>query len=678
MPVPVVADNHYQLYFLYKARGLNNYMNLKEHIVLWTHAAVEIMDIRLSTYSPGEQTIRYRLPCSAFICIVRGKAVISLDGFRHQISEGNVIHGGKGLTFELMQAEEIIEYYLILYRARLALPARKHLLSIMDRENPFELQYLCSPDAPLPLLDKLRIMHEYWLNGGRLEQLYVKTMLYQWVYELLRQLHVQGVQPLKPDVLETAIRYMENNLSLPVSLDKLAEAAGSSPRSLSRLFRMKLHTSPNQYLISLRMEKARELLLRTDASLQDIATAIGHPDAYYFGRMFKKHFGISPVRYKNSVKADASWPEMTSEASGFDIVRTSSLGYSVDNHYQYKSEGASFMSKSARPSLLITLLLCFSIVLSACAAGNTNTASGSNSTSPSPSASTAPAATDTPSSEAQTRTITTVKGDIEVPADPQRVVVLYLLGDVLALGVKPIGVSDVSEGAAFEKELNDVQKLGTWFEASPEAVLSLNPDLIIVPSDETYEVLKDIAPTVMVPYETMSAEERVAFIGEALGKENEAKTLFEGFHAKVAESKQKLQEAGILDHTVSIMEGGSKRSMAVVTSKQFGRGSQVIYEYLGMKAPAIIQEKVETSTEAVGEDVSFEVLADYSGDYMFRSSYEGMADLTQDPIWNSIPAVKAGRLINIDFGLSYYSDIYSLNAQLDYIVESLLAAPRVN
>ncbi|AIQ47205.1 hypothetical protein R70723_15915 [Paenibacillus sp. FSL R7-0273] len=653
-------------------------MNLKEHILLWTHAAVEIIDIRHNTYSHGEQALRYRLPCSAFICTVRGKAVMVMDGIRHELNEGAMLHGGKGTTFELAPPSELVEYYLILYRARLALPARKHLLSVMNRDNPFELQYICSPDAPLPLIEKLRLMHEHWLKGGRLEQLHVKSTLYQWVYELLRQLHAQQIQPLKPDVLGTAIRYMENNISLPLSLDKLAETAGSSPRSLSRLFRMRLHTSPNQYLISMRMEKARELLLRTEASLQDIAAAIGHPDAYYFGRMFKKHYGISPVRYKNSIKAAADWPEMTSGASGFDIVRTSSLGYSVDNHYQYKSEGASFMSKSARPSLLITLLLCFSIVLSACAAGNTNTASGSNTTSPSPSASAAPAATDTPSAEAQTRTITTVKGDIEVPADPQRVVVLYLLGDVLALGVKPVGVSDVSEGAAFEEELSDVQKLGTWFEASPEAILSLDPDLIIVPSDETYEVLKDIAPTVLVPYETMSAEERVAFIGEALGKEEQAKTLFDEFHAKVEEGKQKLQEAGILDRTVSIMEGGSKRSMAVVTSKQFGRGSQVIYEYLGMKAPAIIQEKVETSTEAVGEDVSFEVLADYSGDYMFRSSYEGMADLTQDPVWNSIPAVKAGRLINIDFGLSYYSDIYSLNAQLDYIVESLLAAPRVD
>ncbi|MFP3534369.1 hypothetical protein SB763_34000, partial [Burkholderia sp. SIMBA_042] len=85
-------------------------------------------------------------------------------------------------------------------------------------------------------------------------------------------------------------------------------------------------------------------------------------------------------------------------------------------------------------------------------------------------------------------------------------------------------------------------------------------------------------------------------------------------------SKKKLKEAGIMDKTVSIMEGG-KGSMGVVNSKQYGRGSQVIYEYLGMRAPAIIQEEVATfSTNTAMHNVSFEVLPVYAGDYVFRSS----------------------------------------------------------
>ena len=654
-------------------------MNLEDHIVLWKHASIEVIDIRYTAYTSGDLPLQYRLPASAFLYIVRGNASVLIDEIPYEINGSSVIHGGKGTTIEVLQAQEILDYYLILYRSTLTLPTRRNLTALLERSRPFTVQYNFTPGNPLPLFEILtRMLHE-WQKGGALGQLHAKALFYQWVHELLRQLQAQGIQPLKAELLDQAIRYMHDYYNRPFALDTLAGALGTSARTLSRLFRLRLQTSPAQYMIQIRMNKARELLLNTEATLHDIAVSIGYPDAYYLGKTFKKYYGTSPVKYKNSQQAAAKWPDMPSAVSVYDIVGEDTLRYiDDDNHYQYNSKGASPMFRTAKPSLLLTLLLCFTIVLSACSAGTANTpVSGSGNNTPTSSPAAAVTAPDNAAAEAQTRTISTVKGDIEVPADPQRVVVLYLLGDVLALGIKPIGVSDVSEGAAFEDELKDVQKLGDWFEASPEVVLSLEPDLIIVPSEETYEALHDIAPTVLVPYEKMTTAERVGFIGQIFGKEDQAASLLDNFNAKVEDSKQKLQEAGILGSTISIMEGGADRSMVVVMSKQYGRGSQVIYEYLGMKAPELVQQKIDSTTDVGGESVSFEVLADYSGDYIFRSSYDGMADLTQDPLWNSIPAVKEGRLMEIDFGLAYYSDIYSLNAQLDYMVDSLLAAPRV-
>lgn len=184
--------------------------------------------------------------------------------------------------------------------------------------------------------------------------------------------------------------------------------------------------------------------------------------------------------------------------------------------------------------------------------------------------------------------------------------------------------------------------------------------------------MEKIAPTVMIDFST-SLDERLTKIGEVLGKEKEAKELLANFYTKVEDSQEKLEEAGISDRTVSIMEGG-KGKMSVVTSYTFGRGSQAIYEYLGIKAPDIIQKKIDdknNTNEAI--EVSLEVLADYAGDYVFRSSYEGMVDLTDHPVWANIPAIKEGRLIEMDFGFCYYNDIYSLSKQLDFIVDQLVA-----
>lgn len=656
-------------------------MDFKDHIVLWNHATVEVIDIRRASFITGQPPLKYRLPASTYLYIVRGSASMLIDDSLYEIRGASVFHGGKGTMIKLLKTQEILDYYLIMYRSTLTLPARRNLTALLERSKPFTGTYHFTPIHPLPLYELLDQMYGNWQTRRPLEHLHVKALFYQWVHELLHQIRGQELQPLRADVLDQAVRYMHDSYSRPFTLDTLADVLSTSPRTLSRLFRMRLQTSPAQYLVQIRMDKARELLLATEATLHDIAVAVGYPDAYSFGKMFKKHFGNSPVRYKHSVEAASPWRDMPSALSAYDIAHEGTLRYiDDDNHYQYDLKGASSMFRTARPSLMLTLLLCFTIVLSACSSSNTGSnAAGNTSPSPdsSPRATSITTSSDNTAAKAQKRTIATVKGDIEVPADPQRVVVLYLLGDVLALGIKPIGVSDVSEGAAFEEELKDVQKLGNWFEANPEVILSLNPDLIIVPSEETYEALHSIAPTVLVPYEQMTTDERVGFIGHIFGKEDEAATLLSDFNSKVEESKQKLQQAGILGSTISIMEGGAKRRMVVAMSKQYGRGSQVIYEYLGMKAPELLQSKIDSKTDAGGDSVSFEVLADYSGDYIFRSSYDGMADLTGDPLWNSIPAVKEGRLINMDFGLSYYSDIYSLNAQLNFIVEHLLAAPRV-
>lgn len=145
----------------------------------------------------------------------------------------------------------------------------------------------------------------------------------------------------------------------------------------------------------------------------------------------------------------------------------------------------------------------------------------------------------------------------------------------------------------------------------------------------------------------------------------------EAFNDKVKASREKLQAAGILDKTVSIVEG-ERKGMMVIESKHYGRGSQIVYDYLGMKAPEIIQKKIDLAKDVESETVSLEVIPQYIGDFVLRSTWEGMDNLMDHPVWNRIPAVKAGRIIEAPFGLFYYTDLYSLSAQLDYVTNSLL------
>ncbi|WP_138754574.1 AraC family transcriptional regulator [Paenibacillus sinopodophylli] len=649
-------------------------MKLDEHITLWNHSAIKILDIRHTIMHPGELLENYRLPASIFLYGIRGAASIKVDGIKQETTGFHVLHGGKGMLLDI-EAREEFEYYLLFYRAAPVYPHRKELTRLLDCNSPFSLQYAFEPEEPLPLLRSLNEMEKRWDGARTLDQLQVKSHFYQFIHELLRQLEMQGVSKRKPDLVAQAIRYMDAHYSESLTLESIAETLNYSPRHLSMRFKEQTGESPIHYLIQVRVTEAAELLLSTDAALQDIAQAVGYSDVYYFSRIFKKYTGLSPVRFQKQERQNRRSEDHPFRTTGISIGLRKIGRYidsDGDNHYQYKRGGSLQMKKYSKPGLAVSLLLSLTLLLGACSTGgaaNSNANSGTTATA----TATADSAANQTASENQTRIVSTVKGDVEVPANPKRVVVLYLLGDVVAMGIKPVGVSEVSEGAAFEKELVGVESLGTWFETNPEAVMALNPDLIIVPSEDTYNALKDIAPTVFVPFDQMTTEERLALLGQTFGKEQEMQTLLANFNSKVEESKKKLADAGLQDKTVSIVEGG-KKEMTVVASKQFGRGSQIIYEYLGLKAPAAIQEKIDVATEGSGETVSMEVLPNFIGDYVFRSSYEGMDDLTDHPIWSTIPAVKEGRMIEISFSLAYYSDIFSLDKQLDFIVEHLLAA----
>lgn len=624
------------------------------------------MDIRHITMQMKEDLHAYRFPASCFLYTVRGNAVMQLDGNDHQVTRFHILHGGKGCCLNILPVEEVLDYYMIYYKASIPLPERQDILDMMEHRNPFRLQYGFAPDHPVSLSDKVQYMMTAWEEQGPLEQFHVKSLFYQFVYELLWQIHNRREPTIKPDLIAQMKYYMQEHYAEPITMDLLAELMDTSPRHLSRLFKRQTGHSPIDFVIQIRMNKAKELLLATNATLQEIAKAVGYPDGYYLAKMFKKYMGIAPIRYR---KQHAS-PNVPSTVARLGIVEDeTSLYIDNDYHNQHIFEEELLMYRSRKTPLAITLLLCLTLLLSACSTGGTGSPSANEGTGKSTNQVEANSSNPT-ATTSQTKTVTTIKGDIEVPVNPQRVVVLYLMGDLLALGVNPVGISSVEEGAAFASELDGVTSLGA-FKPDPEAVTALNPDLIIVTNEEIYEGLKKIAPTVYIPYD-LPVEERMKLLGEILGKEGQAQEMLDNFRKKVEQSKEKLKQAGILDKTATIMES-NKGSMAVMTGLGYGRGSQIIYQYLGMKAPEVLQREIENArNDATSKDVSYEVLHEFVGDYIFRSSFEGMIDLSNNTIWNNLPAVKEGRLIDMSFGLFFYNDIYSLDKQLDFIVDSLL------
>ena len=116
---------------------------------------------------------------------------------------------------------------------------------------------------------------------------------------------------LSPDIdidhrVRMVIRFIEENGDRQLSLNELAQYINVSPWHLCRLFRMGTGTSVTQYLLNLRMQKAKELLETSCLRVKEIMNQVGIRDESHFARTFKKLYGVSPTQYRVLYRAQPS------------------------------------------------------------------------------------------------------------------------------------------------------------------------------------------------------------------------------------------------------------------------------------------------------------------------------------------------------------------------------------
>jgi transcriptional regulator GlxA family with amidase domain len=94
--------------------------------------------------------------------------------------------------------------------------------------------------------------------------------------------------------LSQIVAIMEANLEEPLELEELAQLNEVSVRQLERLFHKYLERTPSQYYLELRLNRARDLLLRSESQVRDIALACGFASPAHFSKCYSRFFGHSP------------------------------------------------------------------------------------------------------------------------------------------------------------------------------------------------------------------------------------------------------------------------------------------------------------------------------------------------------------------------------------------------
>jgi iron complex transport system substrate-binding protein len=679
MIIVIIYDEGINLSTWSEREGESTTVKLNDQALLWNQAFIKIIDVRQTKMEQGEELHAYRMPSSAFLYVTRGSAQLQLDGIAHRVSQYSLIHGGKGFYLDIT-ADELLDYYIILYKAVLALPVRQETLKLMEQNNPFQMQYVFKPHYPITVFHHITSMSKEWQRSNLLDNLQVKAMFYQMVYEILEQMERQNVIAVKPDLVAQAVRYIHEHYQEPITLETLLEHLGCSSRQLLRAFKKQVRTSPIDYLIQLRMSNAKHLLLSTDFTLKEIAESVGYTDSYYFSRIFKKYEGVSPTNFKEAALLQVQRRNNPSVVFRSPIVANGQqryIGNEFENHYQYKREGELRMYRKSRTAMAATLLFCFALFLSACSTGGTNvTPANSSSSNSNVAASASPAASPSPEAGNDTRVIKHAMGEETLTGTPERVVILTNEGTeaLLAVGIKPVGAVQSWIGDPWydhiKQEMEGVTVVGDELQPNIEMIASLKPDLIIgnkVRQEKIYDQLKQIAPTIFS--DDLAGDWKINFklYTEALNKQEEGAQAMAAFDKRVEEVKAKLGSKA--DTKVSVVRF-SANQVRIYQKQTF---SGVLLNQLGISRPAS-QDK-----DSFIEVMSKETIPSMDGDVLFYfvSEAPGKNDAAKiveewkkDPLFQNLSVTKNNKVIQVDESIWNSAGGYeAANLLLDELVK---------
>jgi len=114
---------------------------------------------------------------------------------------------------------------------------------------------------------------------------------------------LKGTMMISPEGYSTyvkmAIAYVSNNYGKMDSASEVAGYININPDYFSRLFKSEVGITFNNYLTNYRVQKAIELLTKTDLKVYEVAEKVGYTNLSYFSRVFKKVTGVNPFFYKN-------------------------------------------------------------------------------------------------------------------------------------------------------------------------------------------------------------------------------------------------------------------------------------------------------------------------------------------------------------------------------------------
>ena len=216
-----------------------------------------------------------------FVCYLSGGAEYIHDGFSFSVEAGGVFYLARGSRYSIRVYEDT------------------HYVCVdFDFAEPPEPNCLFSSGMPDTRADFRRMLHT-WAKKEPGREPRVMGILYG-IYAAELTAAARPYQQTRR-IFSEAASYMLEHLSDPeLKVEEIAGAVSVSQVHLRRVFRAATGETPVGYMTNLRLERARNMLIHSNFSVSEVALSVGISDPFYFSRLFRAAYGLSPGAYKKT------------------------------------------------------------------------------------------------------------------------------------------------------------------------------------------------------------------------------------------------------------------------------------------------------------------------------------------------------------------------------------------
>ena len=130
-----------------------------------------------------------------------------------------------------------------------------------------------------------------------------RGIIYQLLAPFFKTAHLKST--VTDDRVKRAITYIRNHISDELCIDKVAETLCVSKNYFIRIFKKETGTTPANFIIQRKIEKAQLLLITNDLPVKQTSYLVGFEDFSYFNRVFKKITGMTPNEYRREAKSQS-------------------------------------------------------------------------------------------------------------------------------------------------------------------------------------------------------------------------------------------------------------------------------------------------------------------------------------------------------------------------------------